>query len=84
MNKAITFYFKDKTMKPDRAGSKLAIFKITDGDRIYFDYGFSEWDGREFGLPPAPYPDMTIELDSWAETVDPFEHSPKIIHPNHK
>jgi hypothetical protein len=84
MNKAITFYFKDKSFEPKSAGMKLAIYRITDGEKTYYDYGFSEWDGKEFGLPMLPYPGMTIEIESWAETVDPFSEFPKIIRINKK
>jgi hypothetical protein len=78
--KEIKFRFLPPTTLPTVIGMKLAIFEIFTNDKEpILEYGFTEWDGTEFGIADPPMEGYTISLYAWAETVDPNYTAPKII-----
>lgn len=79
MNKRITFEFKDPNhFLPTYEGPKFALFEIFQGNQRMVEYGFTEWDGKIFGLPDLPAPGCSVSLLAWAELPDPLE-VPKLI-----
>lgn len=83
MKHEIIFTFNSPQTLPTDIGPKMAIFEIYQGDQVMHDYGFTEWDGKVFGLPELPAEGCTVTLYAWAELPDPTKtNQPRIITPN--
>lgn len=52
-------------------GVKYVLFKLTDATGLNtYDWGMSEWDGKEWGYPEIPE-GYNIEVAWWSEPLDP-------------
>lgn len=72
MSKTIDMVFRSGLpTKKVPAGVKYVLFKVIDANGVAtYDWGMSEWDGKEWGYPEIPI-GYTATVAWWADTLHP-------------
>lgn len=56
---------------PENTGLKFVLWEVfNDTGGLLYDWGFSEWDGKQWGTVEVPK-GFTATVVQWANTIDP-------------
>lgn len=67
----IEMLFYSTNPSETNTGLKFVLFEITtDESQVIHDWGFADWDGKEWGSIDTPE-GFTCKVVRWANTVDP-------------
>ncbi len=68
--KQIAMLFYEVNPSPENTGLKYVLWEVSDGKNITYDWGFADWDGKQWGAIETPE-GYTAKVIWWANTANP-------------